>query len=151
MKKFIKNNKVTTIAFIICVIFIICIFMVKLTFFPNEAKAIYGNRLEGIDKVEITEKQQNKIVSALEKKDEVKKASSDIRGRILNIVITVNDETSLDQAKALSTTITENLKKDQLSYYDIEVFIKKNSDDASFPIIGQKHQNKDSFSFTKDR
>ena len=42
MKNFIKNNKVTVVAFIICVIFVILVFAVKLTFFPNEGTAIYG-------------------------------------------------------------------------------------------------------------
>ena len=55
MKNFIKNNKVTVVAFIICVIFVILVFAVKLTFFPNEGTAIYGDRLDGIEEVEITD------------------------------------------------------------------------------------------------
>ena len=62
MKKFIKNNKLTVITFIICVIFVIIVFAVKLTFFPDEAKAIYGDRLDGIEEVEITSKQQDNII-----------------------------------------------------------------------------------------
>ena len=54
MKNFIKNNKVTVVAFIICVIFVVLVFAIKLTFFPNEGTAIYGDRLDGIEKVEIT-------------------------------------------------------------------------------------------------
>ena len=62
MKNFIKNNKVTVVAFIICVIFVILVFAVKLTFFPNEGTAIYGDRLDGIEEVEITDKQQEDII-----------------------------------------------------------------------------------------
>ena len=151
MKKFIKNNKITVVAFIICVIFVILVFAIKLTFFPNEATAIYGDRLDGIKEVEITDKEQDKIVKALEEKDEVSKASCDIQGRILNILITVNDDVELSSAKALTTSITDNLKEDQTTYYDIQIFISKNNDDSRFPIIGYKHQNKDGFSWTKDR
>lgn len=151
MKKFIKNNKLTVITFICCVIFVILVFAIKLTFFPDEAKAIYGDRLDGIEEVEITAKQQDKIVSKLEEKDEVKEASCDIKGRILNVTITINDDVSLDTAKTLTSTIKENLEEEQLKYYDIQVFINKTNDDASFPIIGYKHQDKDEFSFTKDR
>ena len=151
MKNFIKNNKVTVVAFIICVIFVILVFAVKLTFFPNEGTAIYGDRLDGIEKVEITDKQQEDIIKSLEDKDEVKKVSCDIKGRTLNVLITVNDDVELDPAKALTSSITDNLEEDQTSYYDIQVFISKDNDDTRFPIIGYKHQNKDGFSWTKDR
>ena len=151
MKNFIKNNKVTVVAFIICVIFVILVFAVKLTFFPNEGTAIYGDRLDGIEEVEITDKQQEDIIKSLEDKDEVKEVSCDIKGRTLNVLITVNDDVELDPAKALTSSITDNLEEDQTSYYDIQVFISKDNDDTRFPIIGYKHQDKDEFSWTKDR
>ena len=151
MKNFIKNNKVTVVAFIICVIFVILVFAVKLTFFPNEGTAIYGDRIDGIEEVEITDKQQEDIIKSLEDKDEVKKVSCDIKGRTLNVLITVNDDVELDPAKALTSSITDNLEENQTSYYDIQVFISKDNDDTRFPIIGYKHQNKDGFSWTKDR
>ena len=151
MKNFIKNNKVTVVAFIICVIFVVLVFAIKLTFFPNEGTAIYGDRLDGIEKVEITDKQQKEIIKSLEDKDEVKKVSCDIKGRTLNVLITVNDDVELDPAKALTSSITDNLEEDQTSYYDIQVFISKDNDDTRFPIIGYKHQDKDEFSWTKDR
>ena len=151
MKNFIKNNKVTVVAFIICVIFVVLVFAIKLTFFPNEGTAIYGDRLDGIEKVEITDKQQKGIIKSLEDKDEVKSADTDIKGRTLNVLITVNDDVELDPAKALTSSVIDNLKKDQTSFYDIQVFISKDNDDTRFPIIGYKHQNKDEFSWTKDR
>ncbi len=151
MKNFIKNNKVTVVAFIICVIFVVLVFAIKLTFFPNEGTAIYGDRLDGIEKVEITDKQQKDIIKSLEDKDEVKSADTDIKGRILNVLITVNDDVELDPAKALTSSVIDNLKKDQTSFYDIQVFISKDNDDTRFPIIGYKHQDKDEFSWTKDR
>ena len=106
----------------------------------------------GIEEVEITSKQEKNIVSKLEEKDEVKSVDTDIKGRILNVIITVNDDVELDPAKALASVITENLEEDQNGYYDIQVFIKKsNEEDTRFPIIGYKHQDKDEFSWSKDR
>ena len=151
MKNFIKNNKVTVVAFIICVIFVVLVFAIKLTFFPNEGTAIYGDRLDGIEKVEITDKQQKDIIKSLEDKGEVKSADTDIKGRTLNVLITINDDVELDPAKALTSSVIDNLKKDQTSFYDIQVFISKDNDDTRFPIIGYKHQDKDEFSWTKDR
>ena len=151
VNNFIKNNKVTVIAFIICVIFVILVFALKLTFFPNEGTAIYGDRLDGIEKVEITDSEQKKIIKSLEEKDEVKNADTDIKGRTLNVLITVNDDVELDSSKALTSSVIDNLKKDQTGYYDIQIFISKDNDDTRYPIIGYKHQDKDEFSWTKDR
>ena len=151
VNNFIKNNKVTVIAFIICVIFVILVFALKLTFFPNEGTAIYGDRLDGIEKVEITDSDQKNIIKSLEEKDEVKNADTDIKGRTLNVLITVNDDVELDSSKALTSSVIDNLKKDQTGYYDIQIFISKDNDDTRFPIIGYKHQDKDEFSWTKDR
>lgn len=151
MKKFIKNNKAMTIGIICCVIFVILVYMVKLTFFPNEAKAIYGDRLDGIKEVEITKNIQDKIVKGLEEKEEVKEAKTNIQGRILNVLITVEDEVELDAAKSLTTVILDNLKNKQKKYYYIQVFVSKKNDDTRFPIIGYKHQDKDEFSWSKDR
>ncbi len=151
VNNFIKNNKVTVIAFIICVIFVILVFALKLTFFPNEGTAIYGDRLDGIEKVEITDSDQKNIIKSLEEKDEVKNADTDIKGRTLNVLITVNDDVELDSSKALTSSVIDNLKKDQTGYYDIQIFISKDNDDTRYPIIGYKHQDKDEFSWTKDR
>ena len=150
-KKFVKNNKLTVITGIICLIFVIFVFTIKIIFFPSESKAIYGDRLEGIEKVKITNKNEDKIVSKLEEKDEVKKASCDIKGRVLNVIITVNDDVSVDTSKGLGNEILTNLEKKQIKYYDIQVFVKKDNDDEKFPIIGYKHQDKDNFSWSKDR
>ena len=151
VNNFIKNNKVTVIAFIICVIFVILVFALKLTFFPNEGTAIYGDRLDGIEKVEITDSDQKNIIKSLEEKDEVKNADTDIKGRTLSVLITVNDDVELDSSKALTSSVIDNLKKDQTGYYDIQIFISKDNDDTRYPIIGYKHKDKDEFSWTKDR
>ena len=151
MKKFIKNNRLAVVTFIICAIFVIMIFAIKLTFFPDESKAKYGDRLDGIEKVEITSSQEDDLIKALNESEEVSDVSCNIEGRTLNVIITVNDEVELDSAKALSSVVIDNLKEKQVKFYDMQVFIEKNNDDVRFPIIGYKHQDKDAFSWTKDR
>lgn len=149
--KFVKKNRTTTVAFICCVIFVIAVFVVKFVFFNSFSNAIYGNRLSGIEEVKITNKKQDKLIKTLESKDEVNKASINIKGRIINFVIVVGDDVNVDAAKGLTNVITSELKEDELKFYDIQMFISKNNEDEKFPIIGYKHQDKDYFSFTKDR
>ena len=59
---YIKRNKGTVIAIIIFIILVVLLFQVKTIFFPNSGKAIYGNRLEGIEEVEIEIKEKGDIV-----------------------------------------------------------------------------------------
>ena len=51
----------------------------------------------------------------------------------------------LDSSKALTSSVIDNLKKDQTGYYDIQIFISKDNDDTRYPIIGYKHQDKMNF------
>ena len=63
----------------------------------------------------------------------------------------VNPDISSSVAKDNSKKIFELFAEKQLNYYDIQVFLKKETDATDFPIIGYKHQNKDGFTWTKDR
>ena len=57
----------------------------------------------------------------------------------------------METARSLTEVIDSAIDDDQRNYYDTQVFIKKNNDDASFPIIGYRHEDKTTYSWTKDR
>ena len=69
IKKFIKKNKMTVVVVICCLILTILIFALKLTFFPNEANDIYGDRLEGLTESRIKNSDLEQIESNLKEKD----------------------------------------------------------------------------------
>jgi len=124
---------------------------IKQVFFPNVSKAIYGDRLDGIEKVKITKSEQNKIKDSLKENANVEKVNIVISGKIFNVLITVKNETSLDDAKGLGATVLTNLEDKQKKFYDVQVFVQKTNDSKQFPIIGYKHHTKDDFTWTKDR
>ncbi len=147
--EFIKKNKFTIIA-IACFLLVMLIAVeVKNVFFPTSgSNAIYGDRLEGIEKVKVNTK---KIVDKINENEAVKEAKVKINGKIINVLLTVDDALSLDDAKALTEPVLDSLKSKQKKFYDIEVIIDKSSDSTQFPIIGYKHHSKENFVFTKDR
>ena len=152
VKKFLKKNKSTVIVVICCLILTILIFTVKLMFFPNKAKAIYGNRLNGIKSVKIKNSDLEQIESILKGQEGIKKVNATTSGKILNVIITLNNETNRDTAKQYPEKILEELEDDQKNFYDIQVLIEKESDeDKAFPIIAYRHEGDNEFSFTKDR
>ena len=83
--------------------------------------------------------------------ESVKEVKVKINGKIINVLITINDEVSLEDAKAMAAPVLEALSKKQKEFYDVEVMIDKDGDSAQFPIIGYKHHSKKDFVFTKDR
>ena len=146
---FFKRNKGTIIAIIVFIVLLVFCVQVFNMFLSNDERVLYGNRLDGKDKVALTSNNKSKIISAL--KEESKKVEIDEQGRILNVIITANDDTSRDDAKNLASKVLEQLKDDQKKYYDIQVFIQKDVEANEFPIIGYKHHTKDNFTWTKDR
>lgn len=149
--KFLKKNKMTVIVIICCLALTIILFALKLTFFPNEAKAIYGDRLDGLSEAKIKNSDLEQIESNLKEKDGVEKISTSISGRILNVIITVKDDVSLESVKSFPDEVDKALDDDQKKAYDVQVFIKKNKEDDKFPVIAYRHQGGDHYSFTKDR
>ena len=127
MKRVFKKKRKIIIALLILIVMVIglCIAYDKI-FANNSGK--YGNRLEGIEKVNVKPKQ----------KKEIKK----------NII---KDDVGLDKAKEIYTKLMEKLTDEQKKYFDIQVFLNKKGKDENFPTIGYKHHKKDNVSWTKDR
>ncbi len=147
---YVKRNKGTIIAIILFLILVVVLFQLKNIFFPNSGKAIYGNRLEGIEEVEISEETYEKVKTTL-KEESVSEVSTDISGKLVKIFITVNEDVDLDKAKSYGTKVLEPFSTEQKNYYDFQIYIEKTGDTEHFPIIGYKHHSKGTISWTKNR
>ena len=148
---FIRKNKFVIIAIGIFLILVILAFQVVNMFFPEEGKALYENHLDGIEAVEITDSKKGQIESSLKEDAITKEAKVSVAGKIIEVIVTVQDDTTKDAAKALATRVLDSLEEDEKAFYDIQIFVKKDTDASDFPIIGYKHHAKDAFSWTKDR
>ena len=119
MKGFIMSHKKgLAIAGIILLIFVILCIFVWGFLFPDGSKSEYGNRLDGIDKVRISDDKLKKLETELEGHDFVKSADAYITGRIINVMIDVNDGTDVATAKALTEVVKSNFSEDELAFYD---------------------------------
>lgn len=148
---FIRKNKFVIIAIGIFLILVVLVFQIATMFFPEEGTALYGDRLDGIEEVELSNSKLTKIESNLKSDGAVKEADVSVAGKIVEVIITVQDDTSVDTAKALNTKVLDSLSNKEKKFYDIQIFVKKDSEATDFPIIGYKHHAKDTFSWTKDR
>lgn len=148
---FIRKNKFVIIAIGVFLILVVLVFQIATMFFPEEGTALYGDRLDGIEEVELSNSKLTKIESNLKSDGAVKEADVSVVGKIVEVIITVQDDTSVDTAKALNTKVLDSLSNKEKKFYDIQIFVKKDSEATDFPIIGYKHHAKDTFSWTKDR
>ena len=137
LKKILKDNKYTMIGILIFIVIALLVSLVYNILFSGAGAPIYGNRLDGIEEVEITKGQQEKLVEVLKEEEKVVEASTNIKGKILNVHITVSEGTKIEDAKKLTNKITEIIEQEQKEFYDIQVFINIEGENIDgYPTIG---------------
>ncbi len=152
MGKFIKRHRYTLILLLVFVLLCVLALKVKEVLVPDEGKATYGERLKDIDKHPISSETYSKILEEFEKDDKVEKVDHRLQGKILNFYITVEEKVTVKDAKAKGDKVIELLDEDTLSYYTIQIYLKKEKEELNnFPIIGLKDPLAKTISWTKDR
>lgn len=124
---------------------------------PGTTGSKYGDRLEGIDKISFTKKDQDKIVKKVKENEKVTSAKVNVKGRIINVIYNVNNETTLDEARAIAEGSLEAISGEVKEYYDIQYMISKKDEEGTkevkrsedgteeeivhkdFPIMGYKN------------
>lgn len=142
--KFVKNNKaICLMIFIIlaCVIISVCLLLKYFYFGSGNSK--YGDRLDGIENVEITDEHQNSVVEKLKSEEIVSDAKIDIIGKRICIRIVFNDGTLLDSAKNVAVKIIDEFSEEEQGFYDLEFTLvcSATEDSEGYTIMGNKNVN----------
>ena len=123
---FIRKHKLTTFIILVYTILIIFLFFIYNMFIGSSGMPVYGDRLDGIEEVPITEEQYTKIMTDLNSESSVVAVEEpSLNGKILQVVITVGDTTQTNTAKSLAEKVTATLTEEQKNFYDVQVFITK--------------------------
>lgn len=147
--KFIRKNKNTIVGILVFILVLAGIFVIKSVMSSGEEKAIYGTRLKGRDSIKITDSRKKEVENKLA--NDTEKVEVSVAGRIINILITAKEGTSLEDAKKLGDKAVEAFSSAEKKYYDIQIFITNEKNEAQFPIIGYRHHTKETITWTKDR
>ena len=146
---FIKNNKIMCIIIAIIIIFVVGALLLLKTFFPSGNE--YGNRLKGIEKVQISKKKISTLEEKIADRKKIKKVNINIEGRLINILITVEDDADIDDMKDYAVEKLELFKEKELKYYDIQFYLINEKKDAKhYPAIGYKHKTSDKIKWSND-
>lgn len=138
LKSFYKNNRVYSILMIISIICVVAILVgVLLYFLGQTSKDKYGNRLDGIESVQINNDRITEIEKKITENELVKSTEMDIRGKLIYVTIILNNGTHTD-SESIAQTSLELFSEEEKAFYDIQ-YIVDNKDDSTaenFPIMG---------------
>lgn len=149
--KFIKKHKMAIIfIFVTIIICILTYFALKSMFIFGNGTNKYGNRLDGIEEVLITNEQVQKLTSEMNEIKDIKSIKYDLEGRLVYIIIEVSNETAIEVSKGYANKILSYFEDNQKGYYDFQVMIKSDSSESEvYPIIGAKHKTATGFVWTE--
>lgn len=150
LKGFYQNNRIYCILMGISILCLALIAVAFLIYFINQTKSdVYGNRLNGIENIPISEDEKNAAKTFLDEQEIVDKSNINIKGKIIYINIYLKDG-KVEDAQGLAIKTLEKFTEDEKNFYDINfIFVKENSDDATFPIMGYKKSDKTIISWSK--
>lgn len=141
--KIIKKWKWLILILTLVMLLIIIVYLSK--FLLNRDVSVYGNRLDGLKQVEIKEDLKNDIISSLKEVQGLKKVKIDIRGKIINLMITFEQDLALVKAQELVETEVINLfkkfTKEQLKFYDFQFCLTGDGDEEHLTSIGYKSKH----------
>lgn len=150
--KFIKKNKFTILAIVLFIGLVLVGVEVKNLLVPDEGKASYGERLDGIEDHKLSNDLFANIKSTLKENSAVLDVTNKVHGKIINLIITVSDNTSISDAKKIANSTISLFSNDELSFYSLQVYVVKQDEKLNnFPIIGYKDTGSKELIFTKDR
>ena len=162
IKEFYHNNRIYCILMGISLFCIILIAGVFVMIFVNQTNTnVYGNRLAGIENVEINSEKQKEIVDFLEEQKIVDKASINIKGKIMYITVYLNT-IKVDDAQSIAIKSLDKLTEDEKNFYDINYTFtkeaqkeenneenKESAEEKAFVMMGYKKSDKTIISWTK--
>lgn len=144
MKKYLKENRTLFILMIIAIVCIVIsiVLLFKYFYFGNGGTK-YGDRLDGIENVQISNDKQNEIARELEKNDLVEQAKVTITGKRLDIRMIFTEKATLVDAQGVALKSLDNFSDEEKAFYDFEFTLKQLATEKTegFLIMGAKNVN----------
>lgn len=155
MKAFKKHKQEFILLFIILGLFLIMGIAILVLWFSGSDN-VYGDRLNGIEKVTLSEKYMGDKASTIKEIDYVEKVTYDIKGKLVSFIVTVKNDTKLDLAKNIGNVIIKEFSEEELAFYDFQLYLIDSKEveepkegeekvKKDFPAIGYKHRSSEEF------
>lgn len=146
MKK-IKNlwveNRVLFVLFIVVIICLLIMLTVCINYFFGTSKSNYGDRLEGIQEVQISDDLKNEFISKMKEDELVDDIHFTVKGKIIYITLSFKPNVTLVEAQSKALSSLMIFEQKYLDFYDFHYTLKSEKTDTSagFLIMGSKNVN----------
>lgn len=144
MKKILKENRTLFILMIVAIVCIVVsvLLLFKYFYFGNGGSN-YGDRLEGIENVVISDDKKREVSSKIEENTLVDSATTTVTGKRVDIRIVFNEKASLVDAEGVALKSLDNFSDEEKAFYDFEFTLKQNATEKTegFLIMGAKNVN----------
>lgn len=138
IKEFYKRNRVYSILMIVSLVCIVSILVGVIIYFIGQTtKDKYGNRLDGIESVKISNNKKSELINKISENELVDNVDIDIKGKLIYVNITLKTGKHTD-SEAICQTSLDTLTEDEKKFYDIQ-YIVSNKDkniEENFPVMG---------------
>ena len=143
-KKFLKEHRIFTMLMAVVVVCIVLIITVLINvFYMGNGSNEYGNRLDGIEEVEISKSKESDFENNVANNDKIKKVDLHVQGKIIYITIEVETGVKLEEAEGIALKSLDNFDEKELAFYDFNFTLKQDATDNNdgFVISGAKNKN----------
>lgn len=153
MLNFINKHKGLSIVCGLALILFIIVLIILISLFVTTGKGTYGDRLDGIEDVKLSDSFLDEIKTSLEENDNIESANVRLQGKIVYIEFQAKNGVNSDAVKSICDVTLERFSEDELKFYDFNFIVKwvnkTDNGDELTAIAGYKHHNKTVISWTK--
>lgn len=139
VKKWINKNKGLCLLLVLTLILLIFITVIFVRLFVGGQSDKYGNRLDGIEDVQISDDTMNGVKDEIMGTSLVEEARVRIQGKIVYTTIVLKSDTSVDKAKEIASNTLDNYTEDEIAFYDFSYFLKWEKEEGDTVLTGNKH------------
>lgn len=144
MKKFFEENRTLFILIVVAIVCIIIsvILLFKYFYFGNGGSN-YGDRLEGIENVRISDEKQSEVSSKIDEDALVQSSTVGITGKRVDIRIVFEEKASLIDAQGIALKSLDNFSDEEKAFYDFHFTLKQEATEKTegFLTMGAKNVN----------
>lgn len=147
MKKNLKKGrktlyiKISIITLILIALIVLCVMTYNILFSSNDS-----SRFVGIENYKLTDKEIKSANDKIKELENVSDVDIYVKSKIIRIIVNLEQDIELNALKAKSNEMIKSFSQENLSYYDVEIFVEsKNKDSEIYPKIGYKYKTNSEF------
>lgn len=144
-----KKNMGLCIVLLLTLVLLIFIAVIFIKLMVGRTSDNYGNRLDGIENVKISDDTYNGVETEVMDTGLVESVSTRLQGKIVYTTIVLKGDTDTQKAKEIASNTLDNFKEEELRFYDFSYFLKWEGEESDRVITGNKHHDLDSITWVK--